>query len=142
MNPKSVMILLTVVSERLGAHVLELPYKGNTVSMFIILPPNAKSNGIESVIKQLSVESLQEIVEDDLPRAVEVSIPKFTVEETIELTPVSLCDQHDTSNTKLILAFPAAFHGLRMQHVISVHNIRITWIWRPATKSHIIYCCP
>lgn len=77
-----------IVSERLGAHVLELPYKGNTVSMFIILPPNAKTNGIESVIKQLSVESLQEIVEDDLPRAVEVSIPKFTVEQTIELTPI------------------------------------------------------
>jgi hypothetical protein len=37
----------------------------------------------------LSVENLQEIVEDDLPRAVEVSIPKFTIEQTIELTPVS-----------------------------------------------------
>jgi serine protease inhibitor len=57
--------------------------------MFIILPPFAKSNGIEAVLKQLSVESLQEIVEDDLPRAVEVSIPKFTVEHSLELTPVS-----------------------------------------------------
>jgi serpin B len=98
MKLKSVIILFTVVSERLGAHVLELPYKGNKVSMFIILPPNAKSNGIESVIKQLSVESLQEIVEDDLPRAVEVSIPKFTIEQTIELTAVSLHDQQGTSS--------------------------------------------
>lgn len=88
--------LSTVVSERLGAHVLELPYKGNEVSMFIILPPYAKSYGIESVIKQLSVESLQEIVEDDLPRAVEVSIPKFTVEQSLELTPVSSCNQLNT----------------------------------------------
>jgi serpin B len=77
-----------IISEHLGAHVLELPYKGNDVSMFIILPPYAKPNGIEAVINQLSVESLQEIVEDDLPRAVEVSIPKFTIEQSIELTPI------------------------------------------------------
>jgi len=81
--------MFTVISEHLGAHVLELPYKGNDISMFIILPPYTKPNGIEAVINQLSVESLQEIVEDDLPRAVEVSIPKFTIEQTIELTPVS-----------------------------------------------------
>ncbi|XP_069687412.1 serine protease inhibitor 88Ea-like [Periplaneta americana] len=77
-----------IVSERLGAHVLELPYKGNEVSMFIILPPYAKANGIEAVVKELSVESLQEIIEDDLPRAVEVSIPKFTVEQSLELRPI------------------------------------------------------
>ncbi|PSN55974.1 Serine protease inhibitor 88Ea [Blattella germanica] len=77
-----------LVSERLGAHVLELPYKGNDISMFIILPPFAKTNGIEAVIKQLSVESLQEMIEDDLPRNVEVSIPKFTIEQSIELTPI------------------------------------------------------
>lgn len=80
------------MSERLGAHVLELPYKGNDISMFIILPPYTKVNGIEAVIKQLTVESLQEIVEDDLPRAVEVSIPKFTTEQTLQLTPVSSCN--------------------------------------------------
>lgn len=57
--------------------------------MFIILPPSTKPNGIEAVTKQLSVESLQEIVQDDMPRAVEVSIPKFTIEQTLELTPVS-----------------------------------------------------
>ena len=82
-------ILFTVISEHLGAHVLELPYKGNEISMFIILPPYTKPNAIEAVIKQLTVESLQEIIEDDLPRAVEVSIPKFTIEQTLELTPVS-----------------------------------------------------
>jgi serpin B len=82
-------VMFTVISENLGAHVLELPYKGNDISMFIILPPYTKPNGIEAVINQLSVEHLQEIVEDDLPRAVEVSIPKFTIEQTIELTPVS-----------------------------------------------------
>jgi serpin B len=67
-----------------------MPYKGNEVSMFIILPPYTKPNGIEAVIKKMSVESLQEIIEDDLPRAVEVSIPKFTIEQTLELTPVSV----------------------------------------------------
>lgn len=77
-----------IISEYLGAHILELPYKGNEVSMFIILPPSTKPNGIEAVTKQLSVESLQEIVQDDMPRAVEVSIPKFTIEQTLELTPI------------------------------------------------------
>ncbi|XP_021935517.1 serine protease inhibitor 88Ea-like isoform X2 [Zootermopsis nevadensis] len=77
-----------IVSENLGAHVLELPYKGSEVSMFIFLPPYAKSNGIEAVIKQLSVEGLQDIVEEDSLRAVEVVIPKFTVEQSLELTPI------------------------------------------------------
>jgi len=77
-----------ITSEQLGANVLELPYKGNDISMFFILPPFDKPNGIEAVIKQLSIQSLQEIVEDDIPRPVEVAIPKFTVEQTIELTPI------------------------------------------------------
>jgi serine protease inhibitor len=88
----NLIFMSTVGSERLGAHILELPYKGHEVSMFIILPPYAKPNAIESVINQLSVESLQEIMQDDLPRAVEVSIPKFTVEKSLELTPVSSSD--------------------------------------------------
>ena len=88
------MFICAVVSERLGAHILELPYKGNEISMFIILPPFAKSNGVESVIKQLSVESFHELLEDDLPRNVEVAIPKFTIEQTITLTPVSITYIH------------------------------------------------
>lgn len=29
----------------MGAHVLEMPYKGDEVSMFVLLPPFAKENG-------------------------------------------------------------------------------------------------
>ncbi|KAJ9598343.1 hypothetical protein L9F63_010959 [Diploptera punctata] len=77
-----------IVSEKLGAHILELPYKGNDISMFIILPPFTKANGVESIIENLSLESLHELLEDDLPKNVEVVIPKFAIEQTITLKPI------------------------------------------------------
>ncbi|XP_049800906.1 serine protease inhibitor 88Ea-like [Schistocerca nitens] len=79
-----------MISERLGAHVLELPYKGEDISMFILLPPFLKSNGVDAIIKQLDVDSLREITEQDAmyPQTVEVEIPKFTVESRIEMQQV------------------------------------------------------
>nr|CAD7423975.1 unnamed protein product [Timema monikensis] len=80
----------TVVSERLGAHVLELPYKGKDVSMFLFLPPFVKNNAVDSLIKQLDHESLAEIVAEDglFARQVEIMVPKFSIEQELDLTPV------------------------------------------------------
>nr|CAD7569482.1 unnamed protein product [Timema californicum] len=81
-----------IVSERLGAHVLELPYKGKDVSMFLFLPPFVKNNAVDSLIKQLDHESLAEIIAEDglFARQVEIMVPKFSIEQELDLTPVRL----------------------------------------------------
>ncbi|VVC43689.1 Hypothetical protein CINCED_3A010028 [Cinara cedri] len=78
-------------SDELGAHVLELPYKGGDVSLFIILPPFNKQRGISLLTKRLNTEILQNIVSsgDWRSRSVEVSLPKFSVEQTMSnLVPI------------------------------------------------------
>uniref|UniRef100_A0A0A9WH51 Serpin B3 n=1 Tax=Lygus hesperus TaxID=30085 RepID=A0A0A9WH51_LYGHE len=78
-----------LTSEKLGAHVLEMPYKGEDVSLFIMLPPFAKG-GVPYILKRLTLEVFSEIVSLDsmIPRPVEVVVPKFTVEQELHLTPV------------------------------------------------------
>ncbi|BES97286.1 Serine protease inhibitor [Nesidiocoris tenuis] len=78
-----------MTSEKLGAHVLEMPYKGDDVSLFIILTPFPTAR-VSHMLKRLTVENFQEIVSLDamIPRPVEVAIPKFTIEQEVELTPV------------------------------------------------------
>lgn len=73
------------------AHIIELPYEGDDISMFILLPPFSKEDGIEQVLKRLTLENFKSVVNGSLlPRQVQVSLPKFTLEQTIELTPVSI----------------------------------------------------
>nr|CAD7610797.1 unnamed protein product [Timema genevievae] len=85
-----------IVSERLGAHVLELPYKGKDVSMFLFLPPFVKNNAVDSLIKQLDHESLAEIIAEDglFARQVEIMVPKFSIEQELDLTPTEELDLH------------------------------------------------
>lgn len=72
--------------------MLQLPYKGSTVSMFVFLPPYASQGGISMILSRLNPKNLQEILSEDamIPRKVEVGLPRFSVEQTLELTPVSL----------------------------------------------------
>lgn len=79
-----------LVSEKLGAHILELPYKGDEISMFVLLPPYASPNGITNLLKRLNHEALHDIVDEDsmIPRSVEVGFPKFTIEKEAELIPI------------------------------------------------------
>lgn len=79
-----------LASEKLGAHVLELPYKGDDISMFVLLPPYASPNGITNLLKRLNHQAFHEIVDEDsmIPRSVEVGVPKFTIEKEAELIPI------------------------------------------------------
>lgn len=86
------MIVSPVVSEALGAHVLQLPYKGSAISMFVFLPPYAAPRGIANILRRLTPHNLREILSEEamVPREVEVGIPKFSVENSLELVPVSV----------------------------------------------------
>ena len=77
-------------SEELRAHVLELPYVGDEVSMVIVLPPFEEDSLFETV-SRLTPKTLKGVMAevksgfyevDDLT----VRIPKFRIEQTFELT--------------------------------------------------------
>lgn len=76
-------------SEELRAHVLELPYIGDEVSMIMILPPFEDDSLMETV-SRLTPETLKGVMSevrsgfysvDDL----KVMIPKFKIEQSFEL---------------------------------------------------------
>lgn len=77
------------VSEELGAQVLELPYKGNDISMFILLPPYSMKEGVTNIIANLNAERLAAVMEDSyMSREVIVEIPKFTIERNLPLRDI------------------------------------------------------
>lgn len=77
------------VNERLGCHVLEVPYVGDDtgISMVILLPPNTPE-ALEGVLSRLTPDALQQALEEGMGREVEVKIPKFSFEKTYQLVPV------------------------------------------------------
>ncbi|XP_072936065.1 serine protease inhibitor 88Ea-like [Epargyreus clarus] len=78
-----------MVNDDIGAQILQLPYKGHDVSMYILLPPYSMKEGVDSIIAKLTPERLAAVVEDDdMSREVLVEIPKFTVEKSLPLKPI------------------------------------------------------
>lgn len=72
-------------SEELHCYAIELPYTGNTLSMTILLPNN-RYNGIDIVANNLTPDRLRNLLADMYPREVLVSIPKFKMEDSFELS--------------------------------------------------------
>lgn len=78
-----------MVSDELGAQILELPYKGNDISMYILLPPYSMKEGVTNIIKNLTPKRLASVMEESyMGREVIVEIPKFSMEKTIQLREV------------------------------------------------------
>lgn len=79
------------ISETLGAHILELPYQGDNISMYILLPPFSNTeDSIDATLKNLNLDNFKKLVGKDslVSRIVQVALPKFSLETTIELVPV------------------------------------------------------
>ncbi|KAI4466275.1 serine protease inhibitor serpin [Holotrichia oblita] len=79
------------VSEELGAYVLELPYKGEKISMYILLPPFMKQDGIAKTLAKLTPSTFQKVMQNltnDYGKTVNLQLPKFSLENTIEMTPI------------------------------------------------------
>jgi serpin B len=64
--------------------VLELPYKGDTLGMTIVLP--RKVDGLEGVERSLSAEALTGWMNTLQPRQAQVALPRFKIESQAELT--------------------------------------------------------
>ncbi|XP_062603133.1 leukocyte elastase inhibitor-like [Saccostrea cucullata] len=77
---------LISVSESLDCKVLNLPYKGEELSMLIFLPN--KIDGLSEVESNLSPEILYEITQKLYYKGVIVTIPKFKLESSFEIVNV------------------------------------------------------
>lgn len=77
-------------SEELQAHVVELPYEGDHVSMVIILPPFL-DDGLQETVKRLTPETMSGVMAEIQSGfykmdKLRVSLPKFSVRGSLELT--------------------------------------------------------
>jgi len=72
------------VSEELGAHILELPYTGDAMSMFILLPPFISGEqGFNAMVQSLNSTTLRDAMDNMWRIQVQVEIPKFKMEQQI-----------------------------------------------------------
>jgi len=79
------------LSEELRAHVLELPYQGESISMVIILPP-FEDDSIHETIKRMTPETVQGVMAEiksgfyKADETLSIEIPKFNIEQSMELS--------------------------------------------------------
>ncbi|XP_066600167.1 serpin B6-like isoform X3 [Prorops nasuta] len=87
------------VLPELKASFVELPYKGNELSMVIILPDEIE--GLTEVENKLKGVSLDSLLSKGYEQEVELYLPKFTIESTLELEEplkkLGMTDMFDTS---------------------------------------------
>ncbi|MBA3046296.1 MAG: serpin family protein [Candidatus Thermoplasmatota archaeon] len=100
-------------SENDDAQMLQLPYKGDELSMYIMLP---RENDIASLESKLNYEYLNDMKEDMSPEWVDVYLPKFKFEQKYMLNdylanmgmPTAFGNQADfsgiTSDTSLFIS--------------------------------------
>ena len=88
MNQKGAFNYYT--SEELQAHVVELPYEGDHVSMVIILPPFL-DDGLQETVKKLTPETMSGVMAEIKSGfykmdKLSVTLPKFSIRGSLELT--------------------------------------------------------
>ncbi|XP_076348077.1 uncharacterized protein LOC143245606 [Tachypleus tridentatus] len=71
--------------QHLHANVLELPYKGKDIGMFVILP--IKKDGLWNLEQQLTSSSFTEIIDQLKEVKVDVILPKFKLIDERDLVP-------------------------------------------------------
>ncbi|XP_026726055.1 serine protease inhibitor 88Ea-like [Trichoplusia ni] len=116
-----------MVSDELGAQILELPYKGNDISMYILLPPYSMKEGVSNIIANLTPERLAAVVEEGyMGREVIVEIPKFTVERTLPLREVlETLDVGDLFNTSADFTTLTEQRGILFDDAIHKAKIQV-----------------
>ncbi|PNF36971.1 Leukocyte elastase inhibitor A [Cryptotermes secundus] len=95
-----------LTSQELDADILEMPYKDQKVSMFIILPHDV--DGISKLEEKLASENLTKVLLRLPKRKVRVSVPKFKLEETTDLKNIL----KELGMTSMFLPLEADFSGI------------------------------
>lgn len=71
------------ISETLQAIAVELPYSNPDYSMIIILPE--VNRGLDSLLRDLTIDNLNELIHNMVDDDVNISLPKFKAEQEFEL---------------------------------------------------------
>lgn len=74
------------LSEELQASLLEMPFLGDDVSFFALLPEG--DGGLEDTVSRLSIDTLRDVMSRTFPVTIEVGLPKFRMEQTLSLRRV------------------------------------------------------
>jgi len=79
--------------------VIELPYEGEAISMYILLPPFTP-NALEETISRLNASSLREAIDQNqlYHESIEISLPRFKIDQTFELNKVGNSYLHDVKS--------------------------------------------
>lgn len=75
------------VSEDLKAYIIELPYEGEAISMFILLPPFTP-NALQETISRLNASTIREAMDGMYPDSIEIFLPRFKIQQTMDLSQV------------------------------------------------------
>jgi serpin B len=70
----------------LNCKTLELPYEGQELAFVVVLPN--KNDGLPGLEKSLTLKALQSLVTECHPATVDVTLPKFKLETSLELKTV------------------------------------------------------
>ncbi|XP_013144656.1 PREDICTED: serpin B3-like [Papilio polytes] len=116
-----------MVNDDLGAQILELPYKGNDISMYIFLPPYSMKEGVTNIIANLTPERLAAVVEESfMGREVVVEIPKFTMERSLSIKSVlEGLGVGDLFNSSADFSTLTEDHGIRFDDAIHQAKIQV-----------------
>lgn len=85
--------LFSEINENLEAEILELPYEGDDISMFIMLPLTNSASAVMDLVNKTDAETLRNIINiaaNNTPVDMSVTIPKFSIDQTLKLTSVSI----------------------------------------------------
>uniref|UniRef100_A0A1B6LNW1 Serpin domain-containing protein n=4 Tax=Graphocephala atropunctata TaxID=36148 RepID=A0A1B6LNW1_9HEMI len=127
--------------DEIGVQVLELPYEGDDVSMLILLPEELHESAITKLLDSLTVKHLERILDQISKmtlKILDVIIPKFKIEQTIDLKPIletlgaeKLFENADLSN---LLEEPESLNVLK-----AIHTAKIDVDEEDTTPTRVIF---
>ncbi|XP_076318283.1 intracellular coagulation inhibitor 1-like isoform X2 [Tachypleus tridentatus] len=102
----------------LQAKMIELPYKGKDISMFVILPDEI--DGLSSVENQLNPHKLTEIIGQMTETNITILLPKFNLEYEEELSP----SLQSLGLSKLFSPGQSDLSGISSKNDLSVSKVK------------------
>lgn len=68
--------------------VLELPYKGDNLSMLVVLPKSKDKSALQTLIKNLSSTQISQWTDKLEQKEVMLDLPKFTLKQSYKMKPI------------------------------------------------------
>jgi len=82
---------VSVDSKEFRAQVLEMPYRGDAVSMVVLLPRSERAKEVDRLVRRLRPRRLVSVLKAMPSVSLRVKFPKFSVESTLGNELISVC---------------------------------------------------